>query len=58
MRHQIHTNLEQDGNSYGLSEKVVIDGCESYDVAIEAMNVQLWLTGFFTLFIEILDINE
>jgi putative transposase len=42
----------------GLPEKVVIDGSKSNDAAIDTMNVQLWLTGFFMLsLIEILDIK-
>ena len=43
---------------HGLPEKVVIDGSKSNYAAIDAMNVQLWLTGFFMLsLIEILDIK-
>ena len=43
---------------HGLPDKVVIDGSKSNYAAIDAMNVQLWLTGFFMLsLIEILDIK-
>ena len=43
---------------HGLPEKVVIDGSKSNYAAIDAMNIQLWLTGFFMLsLIEILDIK-
>lgn len=43
---------------HGLPEKVVIDGSKRNYAAIDAMNVQLWLTGFFMLsLIEILDIK-
>lgn len=43
---------------YGLPEKVVIDGSKSNYAAIDAMNIQLWLTGIFMLsLIEILDIK-
>jgi len=39
-------------------EKVVIDGSKSNYAAIDAMNIQLWLTGIFMLsLIEILDIK-
>ena len=42
----------------GLPSKVVIDGSKSNYAAIDSMNVQLWLTGFFMLsLIEILDIK-
>ncbi|KJG09558.1 transposase [Photobacterium kishitanii] len=42
----------------GLPSKVVIDGSKSNDAALDSMNVQLWLTGFFMLsLIEILDIK-
>ena len=34
---------------HGLPDKVVIDGSKSNYAAIDAMNVQLWLTGFFML---------
>lgn len=41
-----------------LPEKVVIDGSKSNYAAIDAMNVQLWLTGIFILsLIEIVDIK-
>ena len=33
----------------GLPEKIVIDGSQSNHAAIDAMNIQLWLTGFFML---------
>nr|WP_234498041.1 DDE-type integrase/transposase/recombinase [Vibrio maritimus] len=43
---------------HGLPEKVVIDGSKSNYAALDAMNVQLWLTGFFMLSpTEILDIK-
>ena len=43
---------------HGLPEKVVIDGSKSNYAAIDAMNIQLWLTGIFMLsLIEILDIK-
>ncbi|HFQ4951556.1 TPA: IS6 family transposase, partial [Vibrio vulnificus] len=43
---------------HGLPDKVVIDGSKSNYAAIDAMNVQLWLTGFFMLsLIEVLDIK-
>jgi transposase-like protein len=43
---------------HGLPEKVLIDGSKSNYAAIDAMNIQLWLTGFFMLsLIEILDIK-
>lgn len=43
---------------HGLPDKVVIDGSKSNYAAIDAMNVQLWLTGFFMLsLIDILDIK-
>ena len=42
----------------GLPQKIVIDGSKSNNAAIDAMNVQLWLTGFFMLsLIEILDVK-
>ena len=42
----------------GLPEKIVIDGSQSNHAAIDAMNIQLWLTGFFMLsLIEILSIT-
>ncbi|CAH1528842.1 hypothetical protein THF1D04_220055 [Vibrio owensii] len=42
----------------GLPEKVVIDGSKSNYAALDALNVQLWLTGCFMLsLIEILDIK-
>ena len=42
----------------GLPSKVVIDGSKSNYAAIDSMNVQLWLTGFFMLsLVEILDIK-
>ncbi|KOO12833.1 transposase [Vibrio xuii] len=43
---------------HGIPEKVVIDGSKSNYAAIDAMNVQLWLTGIFMLsLIEILDVK-
>ena len=43
---------------HALPEKVVIDGSKSNYAAIDAMNVQLWLTGIFMLsLIEIVDIK-
>ena len=43
---------------HGLPEKVVIDGSKSNYAAIDAMNIQLWLTGIFMLsLIDILDIK-
>ena len=43
---------------HGLPTKVVIDGSKSNYAAIDAMNVQLWLTGFFMLsLIEIVDVK-
>lgn len=43
---------------HSLPEKVVIDGSKSNYAALDAMNVQLWLTGIFMLsLIEILDIK-
>ncbi|UTZ36645.1 IS6 family transposase [Vibrio campbellii] len=33
----------------GLPEKVVIDGSNTNHAALDAMNVQLWLTGYFML---------
>ena len=33
----------------GLPDKVVIDGSKSNYAALDAMNVQLWLTGYFML---------
>ena len=33
----------------GLPEKVVIDGSSANHAALDAMNVQLWLTGYFML---------
>ncbi len=33
----------------GLPEKVVIDGSHANHSALDAMNVQLWLTGYFML---------
>ena len=33
----------------GLTEKVVIDGSNTNHAALDAMNVQLWLTGYFML---------
>ena len=42
----------------GLPEKVVIDGSKSNSAALEALNVQVWLTGYFMLsLVEILDIK-
>lgn len=42
----------------GLPEKVVIDGSKSNYAAIDAMNAQLWLTGYFMLsLIEVIDIK-
>ncbi|MCW8333927.1 IS6 family transposase [Vibrio paucivorans] len=42
----------------GLPEKVVIDGSKSNYAALDALNVQLWLTGYFMLsLVEILDIK-
>ena len=42
----------------GLPDKVVIDGSKSNYAAIDSMNVQLWLTGYFMLsLIEILDVK-
>ncbi|HGF5258974.1 TPA: IS6 family transposase [Vibrio parahaemolyticus] len=43
---------------HGLPEKVVIDGSKSNYAALDALNVQLWLTGYFMLsLVEILDIK-
>ena len=43
---------------HGLPSKVVIDGSKSNYAAIDAVNIQLWLTGIFMLsLIEILDIK-
>ena len=43
---------------HDLPDKVVIDGSKSNYAAIDAMNVQLWLTGFFMLsLIEIVDVK-
>ncbi len=42
----------------GLPSKVIIDGSKSDCAALDSINVQLWLTGFFMLsLIEILDIK-
>ena len=42
----------------GLPNKVVIDGSKSNYAAIDSMNVQLWLTGYFMLsLVEVLDIK-
>ena len=42
----------------GLPSKIVIDGSKSNYAAIDSMNVQLWLTGYFMLsLVEILDIK-
>ena len=42
----------------GLPSKVVIDGSKSNYVAIDSMNVHLWLKGYFMLsLVEILDIK-
>ena len=42
----------------GLPEKVVIDGSKSNYAALDALNVPLWLTGYFMLsLVEILDIK-
>ena len=42
----------------GLPSKVIIDGSKSNYAAIDPMNVQLWLTGYFMLsLVEILDIK-
>ncbi|CAK3356261.1 transposase [Vibrio crassostreae] len=42
----------------GLPEKVVIDGSKSNYAALDSLNVQLWLTGYFMLsLVEILDIK-
>ena len=42
----------------GLPDKVVIDGSKSNYAALDAMNIQLWLTGFFMLsLIEIVDVK-
>lgn len=42
----------------GLPEKVVIDGSKSNHAALDALNVQLWLAGYFMLsLVEILDIK-
>ncbi len=42
----------------GLPEKVVVDGGQSNHAAIDAMNVQLWLTGYFMLsLIELIDVK-
>lgn len=41
-----------------LPEKVVIDGSKSNYAALDVLNVQLWLTGYFMLsLVEILDIK-
>lgn len=41
-----------------LPSKVVIDGSKSNYAAVDSMNVQLWLTGYFMLsLVEILDIK-
>lgn len=43
---------------HSLPDKGVIDGSKSNYAALDTMNVQLWLTGFFMLsLIEILDIK-
>ncbi|OOQ68204.1 IS6 family transposase [Vibrio parahaemolyticus] len=43
---------------HGLPEKVVIDGSKSNYAALDALNMQLWLTGYFMLsLVEILDIK-
>jgi transposase-like protein len=50
--------LNQAIAQHGLPEKVVIDGSKSNYAAIDAMNVQLWLTGFFMLsLIEVEDVK-
>ncbi len=42
----------------GLSSKVVIDGSKGNYAALDSMNIQLWLTGFFMFsLLEILDIK-
>lgn len=42
----------------GLPSKVVIDGSKSNYAAIDSMNIQLWLTGYFMLsLVNILDIK-
>ncbi|WP_045422450.1 IS6 family transposase [Vibrio jasicida] len=42
----------------GLPDKVVIDGSKSNYATLDALNVQLWLTGYFMLsLVEILDIK-
>nr|AKN36302.1 Mobile element protein [Vibrio tasmaniensis] len=42
----------------GLPSKIVIDGSKSNYAAIDSMNIQLWLTGYFMLsLVEILDIK-
>ncbi|SNX48369.1 hypothetical protein VTH8203_01987 [Vibrio thalassae] len=44
---------------HSLPDKMVIDGSKSNYAAIDAMNVQLWLTGFFMLsLIEILNVKN
>jgi transposase-like protein len=52
------TVLNKAITQHGLAEKVVIDGSKSNYAAIDTMNIQLWLTGFFMLsLIEILDVK-
>ncbi len=41
--------LNKDIAQNGLPEKVVIDGNNANYAALDAMNVQLWLTGYFML---------
>ena len=42
----------------GLPEKVVVEGSKSNHAAIDVMNVQLWLTGYFMLsLIELIDVK-
>jgi hypothetical protein len=44
--------------SNGLPSEIVIDGSKSNYAAIDSMNVQLWLSGYFMFsLIEILDIK-
>ena len=54
----IHYYLNKAISQNGLPSKVVIDGSKSNYAAIDSMNVQLWLTGYFMLsLVEILDIK-
>ena len=42
----------------GLPDKIVVDGSKSNHAAIDAMNVLLWLTGYFMLsLIELIDVK-